>query len=72
MFQLKAFAKEHNENAEAFASAISNAEENVEWGENRIVAISSWLEARAESSGGKSFINVSCLLAVLLLMILIQ
>lgn len=72
MLQLKAFAEEHNENVDAFVSAISNAEENVEWNENRIVAISSWLEARAESSGGRSFVNVGCLLAVFLLTIFMQ
>lgn len=72
MFQLKALAEEHSQEASLFFSAISSAEENIEWGESKIAAISSWLEARIDNGAAKPIFNVIYTLTVLLLTTLLQ
>lgn len=71
-FQLKALAASHPEDADSFTSAISNAEENVEWSEKKILSISTWLQTRLESSSKKTNLSVICAVFVCLFKIVMQ
>lgn len=69
LFQLKELAGKYPEDAASFTSAVSNAEENVAWGENNISGISSWLQVRVNSAN--TIRNINFVSIVLLLIIIV-